>query len=217
MNRLPGQEMRFLEKRSEVQAPPPSFSLSDGEIVGRVLKGEKELFAELLSRHQKGVFNYILRMVGHYDLAVDLTQEAFMKTYLALDKYNHHHRFTTWIFSIASNLTIDYLRKKKIPAVSYESPLNDGRESLKGRLKSPRSSPLEEIRTSELKGKIQESIDRLEQEYREVIVLRHLQGLSYEDISSITGLPLGTVKNRIFRARQMLKEYLNSYLLPEGA
>ncbi|MEW5807556.1 MAG: sigma-70 family RNA polymerase sigma factor [Acidobacteriota bacterium] len=208
--------MTHLEKKESETVLAPSLSLSDEEIVKRVLRGEKELFAELLSRHKKGIFNYILRMAGHYDIAVDLTQDVFMKIYLALDKFNHNHKFSTWMFSIASNLTIDYLRKKKAPPISYESTPSGDRDCLKNRLKSGFSSPLDEMKKSELKEKIQESIIHLEPEYREVIVLRHLRGLSYEEICMVTGLPLGTVKNRIFRARQMLKEDLNSYLMPEG-
>lgn len=197
----------------KVQSPP----LSDEELVRMVLKGEKELFAELLSRHQKGVFNYILRMIGQYDVAADLSQDVFMKIYCALDKYNGRHKFSTWIFSIASHFTIDYLRKKKIAAVSYEASHADQKSSLKDRLRSRTISPLEELRNNELRKKIQDSIETLDPEYREVIVLRHLHGFSYEDMSAITGLPLGTIKNRIFRARQDLKEQLAPYIIREIA
>ncbi len=190
--------------------------LSDELIVQSVVKGDRELFSEIVSRHQRGIFNFILRMVGQYDLAADLTQEVFMKIFCALDTFNGRHKFSTWIFSIASHFTIDYLRKKKVTTFSYEVSSGHRKESLKNRIRSKTISPLEQLKNAELRGKIFDSIETLEPEYREVILLRHLHGFSYEDISSITDLPIGTVKNRIFRARQILKEQLMPYLIPEN-
>ncbi len=191
-------------------------ALSDELIVQRVVKGDRELFSEIVSRHQRGIFNFILRMVGQYDLAADLTQEVFMKIFCALDTFNGRHKFSTWIFSIASHFTIDYLRKRKLATFSYEASSDHHREGLKNRIKSKTISPLEQLKNVELRRKILDSIETLEPEYREVILLRHLHGFSYEDISSITDLPIGTVKNRIFRARQILKEQLIPYLIPES-
>ncbi len=192
-----------------------TVQFTDEQVVFRILAGEKELFSDLLLKFQKGVFNFIYRMVGHYELANDLTQEAFMKAYLSLDKFDNRYKFSTWIFSIASNLTIDYLRKKKIAALSYDRNQDSSQRSLIDRLRSQGHTPIEELEHNELKTKIQESIDKLSPEYREIILLRHMNNFSYEDIASITGLPLGTVKNRIFRARQILKEYLNPYFVSE--
>ena len=191
--------------------------LDDEQIVHRILTGEKELFSNLLLKFQKGVFSFIFRMVGHYELATDLTQETFMKAYLSLDKYNNRYKFSTWIFSVASNLTIDYLRKRRVPTCSYDKKSDASKHGLIERLKSDSHTPSEELENRELKIKIQESIEMLPPEYREIIILRHMNGFPYEDIASITGLPLGTVKNRIFRARQILKEYLNQYLVSERA
>lgn len=193
----------------------PQFS--DEQIIQRVLAGEKELFSHVLSKFQKGIFNFIFRMVGRYELATDLTQEAFMKAYLSLDKFNGCYKFSTWMFSIASNLTIDYLRKKRISTYSYEKNPDGIKRSMIDRLKSDSHTPVEELENIELKRKIHESIEMLSPEYREIIILRYINGFSYEDIASITGLPLGTVKNRIYRARRILKEYLNRYLVSERA
>jgi RNA polymerase sigma-70 factor (ECF subfamily) len=207
--------MKLISTDSNNRISSPASHLTDEQIVFRVLAGEKELFSDLLLKFQKGVFNFIFRMVGHYELANDLTQEAFMKAYLSLDKFNNRYKFSTWIFSIASNLTIDYLRKKRIAVYSYEKNHDGSQRSMVERLRSQNYTPIEELENHELKTKIQESIEKLSPEYREIIVLRHMNGFSYEDIASITGLPLGTVKNRIFRARRILKEYLNPYFVSE--
>ncbi len=209
--------MKDIQRNTKKQHSSQIPDLSDEQIIHRVLAGDKELFVHLLFKFQKAIFNFIFRMVSQYELATDLTQEVFMKAYISLDKFNNRYRFSTWIFSIASNLTIDYLRKKKIAAYSYEKKPNGIEGNLIDRIKSHSQTPIEELEISELRRKIRDSIELLSPEYREIIILRHINGFSYEDIASITGLPLGTVKNRIFRARQILKEYLNKYLAPEIA
>lgn len=188
---------------------------NDEQVIQKILAGEKELFSHLLLKFQKGLFNFILRMVGQYELATDLTQEAFMKAYLSLDQFDNRYKFSTWLFTIASNLTIDHLRKKRITMYSLEKKHEGIQKGMIERLKSQGGTPIEELEHNELKKKVQESIEKLSPEYREIIILRHMNGFSYEDIASITGLPLGTVKNRIFRARQILKEHLNQYLVSE--
>jgi RNA polymerase sigma-70 factor (ECF subfamily) len=181
--------------------------LSDDQLIARTLGGEQELFEHLVHRYHRPVVAFIHRMVGDYETALDLTQEVFLKVYTALDRYDERYRFSTWLFKIASNHAIDYLRTRNGKMVSLDA----GGDEMEGHpldVASPVPSPEHQSIVNQRRAIIESVIAQLPVSFRQVIVLRHIADLSYEEIADITKLPLGTVKNRIFRAREALREQL---------
>ena len=143
-------------------------------------------------------------MVGDYDIALDLTQEIFIKIYASLSRYRPEFKFSTWIYKIAHNAAIDHLRRN----AGRERSINGGTESEPQQLaiESKGLSPEQQSEREERRIEIESVVRLLPTAYRELIVLRHSQDLTYEEIVEVTGLPLGTVKNRLFRAREMMRQ-----------
>jgi RNA polymerase sigma-70 factor (ECF subfamily) len=179
----------------------------DEELIRRVLAGEEDLFAALVLRYQARIHSHVARMVGNREDALDLTQEIFLKVFQALDRFNPEFKFSTWLFRIAGNAAIDQLRKKRPRTVPLEIRNADGIVS-SPEYKSAEPDPLGRLRNVERGDAIQQAISELPAEFRELIALRHFGGLSYEEIAQVKGMPLGTVKNKLFRARAVLKERL---------
>ena len=181
--------------------------VSDTDLVARAAAGEGDCFDVLVGRYHRPIANFIFRMVSNYETSLDLTQEVFIKVYGSLGRYNPEFKFSTWIYKIASNTAIDYLRKQSVTT----SPLylvsgNDEEFELPIPAKGP--SPERALERTERSAQIEEAISKLPHRYRELIVLRHVSELSYDEIAEVTGLPLGTVKNRIFRAREAMRKHL---------
>ncbi len=185
-------------------------SLADGEIVQRILAGDEPLFEVLVRRYQARVLSHVARMVGNRDDALDLSQEILVKVFQALDRYNPEYKFSTWLFRIAGNAAIDHLRKRRPRTVPLEpaDPRGDSRVS-SPEYKSSELDPYALLRNTERGRAIAEAIQALPAEFRELIALRHFTGLSYEEIAEVKAMPLGTVKNKLFRARAVLKERLS--------
>jgi RNA polymerase sigma-70 factor (ECF subfamily) len=176
-----------------------------------VLAGEEALFEVLVRRYQARILSHVARMVGNRDDALDLSQEIFVKVFQALSRYNPQFKFSTWLFRIAGNAAIDHLRKRRPRTVSIEQPESTaglGRVS-SFEYRSGDPDPYAKLRNTERGRAITDAIARLPPEFRELITLRHFTGLSYEEIAEIKGIPLGTVKNKLFRARAVLKEWLS--------
>jgi RNA polymerase sigma-70 factor (ECF subfamily) len=180
---------------------------TDEEIVARVLSGQEHLFETLVRRYQTRILSHVARMVGSRDDALDLSQEIFLKVFGALDRFNPEFRFSTWLFRIAGNAAIDHLRKRKPRTVPLETTDSDGHVS-SPEYKSSDLDPFGRLRNTERGDAIARAIADLPAEFRELIALRHFTGLSYEEIAEIKNMPLGTVKNKLFRARAVLKERL---------
>jgi RNA polymerase sigma-70 factor (ECF subfamily) len=189
--------------------PPPIEQVEDGEVVRRVLAGEEELFELLVRRYQVRVVSHVTRMVGSRDDAMDLAQEIFLKVFQALDRFNPAYKFSTWLFRIAGNAAIDHLRKRRPRTVPLESPDPEGPGPFPPEQRSTGLDPYGELRNVERGRAISEAIQELPPDFRELIALRHFAGLSYEEIAEVKKLPLGTVKNKLFRARVVLKERLS--------
>jgi len=181
--------------------------LPDEELVRRILAGEEDLFEVLVRRYQGRILSHVARMVGSRDDALDLTQEIFLKVFQALDRYNPEFKFSTWLFRISGNAAIDQLRKKKPRTVPLETTDQDGRVS-SPEYKSSDLDPFGQLRNTQRGDAIAAAIAELPEEFRELIALRHFTGLSYEEIADVKNMPLGTVKNKLFRARAVLKERL---------
>jgi RNA polymerase sigma-70 factor, ECF subfamily len=181
---------------------------SDQQLVKRALKGDERAFEEIVRRYQKPIVNFIARMVGNYDLALDLSQDVFVKAFVALRTYNENYKFGSWIFKIASNTVIDHLRKGGPAISSLDKPVSTEDDEIQVDLASAALIPEEELEQTETRRILVRLIERLPQAYRQMIVLRHVNELSYDEIAEITDLPLGTVKNRTFRAREMMRRMI---------
>ena len=182
---------------------------TDESLVRAVLSGDRDRFELLVERYQTRLVNYLYRMVRNLEEAHDLTQEVFIRVYQALDRYDSQYRFSTWLFRVAQNAAIDVIRKRRIQLVPLTRRADEGSEATVD-LKLPDGQPtaLESLQGRELDASIRAAIDTLPWEYRELILLRHYGELAYEEIAEVKAMPLGTVKNKLFRARQMLKQHL---------
>ncbi len=187
--------------------------LDDRTLVARILGGDRDRFAELVSRYEKRVINYVYRITHRYEDAHDLTQEIFVKVFLALDRYDPKYQFSTWVFRIAQNSAIDALRKKSIAEVPLVRP-GDEEQGKEREFADDGVSPYRALKNKQLAAAIDRAVRRLPADYRELIQLRHFAELSYEEIASMKKLPLGTVKNKLFRARNLLKESLGEFVEP---
>ncbi len=185
---------------------------TDADLVAAILKGEQELFSDLVTRYQGRLVNYLYRLLRNTQEAEDLAQEVFFKIYRALDRYNPKYKFSTWLFRVAQNAAIDQIRKRRLLLVSMDRQGSGGEDLGTWEFASSDPSPYGDLHNRERGEAIQVAIDGLPWDYRELIVLRHYGELSYDEIAKLKDMPLGTVKNKLFRGRQMMKERLREFL-----
>lgn len=178
-------------------------TLTDGDLIVAAVGGRSESFEELVRRYQRPITGYVFRIVGEYEASLDVTQEVFIKVYNSLEKYSSEYKFSTWLYRIAHNAAVDHLRRNNVSKQSLETENADGTFELQ--LESAVPSPEQDHERSQWRSEIELVVELLPPAYRELIVLRHGQDLSYDEIAEVTGLPLGTVKNRLFRAREMMR------------
>jgi RNA polymerase sigma-70 factor (ECF subfamily) len=188
------------------------ISMEDAEVVSSCLNGDTEAFGVLVRKYEKDIFNLAYRMTGNYDEACEVTQEAFITAFKNLKSFRRESSFHTWLYSVALNLTRTRLKKMKLLRLREVFSIGKSSDEAEtGGYIEPRSgdpSPLELAERSQIKEKIQRCISRLHALFREVIVMHDIQGLPYEDISAVIGIPGGTVKSRLFRARQGIRDCL---------
>ena len=178
--------------------------LTDGELIVKALRGREDGFEELVKRYQRPITAYVYRMLNDYESSLDVTQEVFIKVYNSLEKYSSEYKFSTWLYRIAHNAAIDHIRRNSANLQSLETENADGAYQMQ--LESPLLTPEQERERSEWRSEIDAVVKCLPAVYRELILLRHARDLSYDEIAEVTNLPLGTVKNRLFRAREMMRE-----------
>lgn len=182
---------------------------TDQEVVAFAKQGSELAFRELIRRYERPVFSLIFRMVRNRELAEDLSQETFIKVLNAVHSYRPEFKFSSWVFKIANNAAIDHLRKRELDTLSLEgSPHAETPEMIEAtalQLGDRGETQLEEVENRELGRSIEAAINALRPEYRSCILLRHVEGRTYEEIAEILGLPLGTVKTYIHRARNELR------------
>ncbi len=176
-----------------------NLNASDIEIISQCLKGNGNLFEVLIERYKKLVYNTAYRMMGSREEAEDISQEAFIRVYNSLSRYNPEYKFATWVLRITTNLCLDNLRKRKGETVPIEEQYNLGDEG---------PTPEEEYIKREKQIQVQNAINKLPDKYKEFLIMFHHRNLSYQEIMNITGESITIVKNRLYRARQMLKESL---------
>jgi len=183
----------------------PPAPLEDSQIVRQVLRGKQEAFGVLVERYQKPIFNFIYRFYGNYELAQELTQETFLRCYQFLKSYDPERKFSTWLYTVAKNLCIDELKKQR---AAHEVPLDDvlpavDAKDFEGAI--DHNARTQCIRREE-DFKLLEALQELPAAARSVLLLHYFQGLSYQEIGETLGLPVSTVKIRIFRAKKILLE-----------
>ncbi len=206
---MAGARKQAVRAAAPVKAPAVT-SLPDEQVVARILAGHGEDFEQLVRRHQGAIYNFLLRMVRDPEEALDLTQEVFLKVFCSLERFDPKYRFTTWMYRIASNAAIDQIRKRRGAALlSLDAPAGDDPGSVR-EVAGTAPTPDQFLQARETKGHIEDARQTLPPEYREVLLLRHQGERRYDEIARITRLPIGTVKNRIFRAREMLKRSIPS-------
>lgn len=184
----------------------------DAGFVARCQRGDTEAFAVLVRRRQKQMINIAYRMIGDYDEACDVVQDAFLAAFRGIVKFRGEASFSTWLCGIVLNNAKTHLAQRAIrlrrEGASLDDPVKSEDRGFMSGLCSPEDSVVERIEKRERDAMVQECIGRLEDEQREVLVLRDIQELSYEDIGIVLKLPEGTVKSRLFRARNALKNCL---------
>jgi RNA polymerase sigma-70 factor (ECF subfamily) len=190
----------------------PATRIPDEELVARVLAGDQKSFGQLVERYQDRLVSFLFRMLRDVDTAHDLAQEVFLRVYQALDRFDPQFKFSTWTFRVAHNLGVDELRRRKVRWVPLQRQDAEDETPWERELPSSSPSPYQDLRNEQRGAAIDEAIDSLPGDYRELIVMRHYAELSYEEIAQIKRMPLGTVKNKLFRGRQMLKDKLAAYL-----
>jgi RNA polymerase sigma-70 factor (ECF subfamily) len=187
-------------------------NLPDADVAALAKEGREPAFRELVRRYERPVFSLIFRMVRDRELAEDLAQDTFIKVLNNIDRYRPEFKLSSWLFKIANNVTIDHLRKRQLATVSLDgSPHAQTAAEAQATsldVESRGESALEAIESRELGSAIERAIGRLRPEYRSCILLRHVEGRSYEEIAATLDLPLGTVKTYIHRARHELREAL---------
>jgi RNA polymerase sigma-70 factor (ECF subfamily) len=196
-------------------APASSLDLTnlpDADVVALAQKGRERAFRELIRRYERPVFSLIFRMVRDRETAEDLAQDTFIKVLNHLDRYRPEFRLSSWLFKIANNVAIDHLRKRQIETVSIDGSPHAATaaevEATSFDVVARQETALEEMEARELGNAIERAIASLRPEYRSCILLRHVEGRSYEEIAATLDLPLGTVKTYIHRARHQLREAL---------
>ncbi len=184
-----------------------SLSKSDDvRLVARALKGDRKAFEMIVRKYEQPLTSYLGRMTGEREAALDFAQEIFLKVYCSLGSYRPAYKFSTWLFKIASNHLIDHWRKKKIPTVSLDQPVDGDDDALLPQVADPGPSVVRKLELAEIRQKIERALATIPEALRELFVLRHVNEFSYEEIADIKGLPVGTVKNRVFQAKELLRE-----------
>lgn len=190
----------------------------DQALIVAVKEGDPDAFPKLVLKYQRQVYNHCLRMVNDEEESYDLTQEVFLKVFRKIKNYEHTYSFYTWLYRITVNCCIDYLRRKKrqVQSVSLSAnPDNDGSQS--GRDQDiPDSTYIPDVAfaNKELDEVLRQANNQLSERLRSIILLKEIEGFSYEEIAEILGCSKGTVKSRLFRARERLKEILADYIKP---
>lgn len=185
---------------------------ADEELLRRCLRGEVDAFGHLVKRHEKKMVNIAFRMIGDFEEACEVVQDAFVSAYRNLGKFKGASSFSTWLCSIVLNLSRNRLRQMKTrvrrEAASIGNPAlaNGGSAAVEPVFAG--ASPLDELERKEIEVKVQGCIEALEAEFREAIVLRDIQGFGYAEIRDILGIAEGTVKSRLYRARASVRECL---------
>jgi len=182
----------------------------DIKFVEAAMRGDQQAFAELMDRYRDTIFYMLLRMVKNKSDADDLTIEAFGKAFKNIHQYTPNFAFSTWLFKIASNNCIDFLRKKKTNTISIESQSDDSSKDTQMSIAANVLDPEEDLIKQQEAKLMRNIVEKLKPRYRELVRLRYFNEYSYEEISAEMNIPIGTVKAQLFRARELLNNILKT-------
>lgn len=180
----------------------------EAEVLRGCLAGDERAYRRLVERYRRPVYSLALRMLRQAEDAEDVTQETFVRVFRALERYDPNRPFSTWLFTIAARLCVDQIRRRRMKTMPLVRTEAGSEEERTIDLEDPGPRPDDDTERREGEARVQSLIDQLPPHYKIVVVLRHQQDLSYEEIAGALGLPLGTVKARIHRARALLKRHI---------
>jgi RNA polymerase sigma factor (sigma-70 family) len=180
----------------------------DAALIKRALKGDQKAFRRLRMKYYDAIYNAIYRMIHDKEEVSDLTQEAFIKAFTSLTSFNDEYAFSTWLFKIATNNSIDYIRRKKLQTFSIDKPIESKDSDYTFEIPDSTYEADTELIANQRKKFLDDAIASLPPRYRQVIILRHVEEKEYQEIAKLLKLPLGTVKAHIFRARELLYKKL---------
>ena len=192
----------------------PEEKLSDHSLIEAARDGDEAAFAEIVGRYRNQITNYLYRFLNDYEEAVDLAQETFVRVYFALDRYHTQFAFSTYIYRIATNLAISEIRRRKRRRLLSLTGLFQGEDGAEVEFQPPDKRILQdaELVEDERNRVIGRAIAALPEKYRVPVILRDIEGKTYDEVAEIMELGLGTTKSRISRGRTLLKEKLQHYL-----
>jgi RNA polymerase sigma-70 factor (ECF subfamily) len=207
------------KKGKRVAAPPPvplvpmtearkESRAEDLRLIHTAIAGDQGAFKRLMKKYHASLYNLIYRLIRNKDEVEDLTQEAFVKAFQSLKYFNEQYAFSTWLYKIASNNTIDYIRKKKLETFSIDKPIASEDGDYRFELPDLNNQPDGEMMMHQRAAMLNDAIAKLPEKYRKVIMMRHAEERDYAEIAKMLKLPIGTVKAHIFRAREMLYKSL---------
>lgn len=183
--------------------------MNETELIQKAAQGDQDAFARLLELHQNKVYGLTLRLVGSPEDAMELTQETFFNAWRGLPNFHADSKFSTWLYRLATNAAIDFLRREKRRKNLSTIPLSTDDDSDRVLdIPDQRFTPQSQLERQELQEAVHRGLGQLSDEHRQVLVLRELNGLSYTEIAQVLGIEEGTVKSRIFRARLALRNIL---------
>ena len=214
-SRRPGRKGKKSPAQAGDVSPAPGKSESrreDLHLINSAIRGNQFAFKELMKKYRPAIFNLIHRIIRDREQVEDLTQETFVKAFGSLKRFNREYAFSTWLYKIATNGSIDYIRKRKLQTLSINKPIS--REDSDYTMELPDSTyePDKYIIESQKSRIIAEAIENLPPKYKRVIVLRHTEERDYAEIAKMLKIPIGTVKAHIFRARELLNKYLKDHM-----
>jgi len=203
------------KKQMELNPQLSDKAQYDFLLVEAALSGEEKAFAKLMSRYKDAIYFMLLKMVNNKNDAEDLTLEAFGKAFKNLHQYSPNYAFSTWLFKIATNNCIDFLRKRRGVYISIENNQENGDNDSPIKLRSTEPNPEEKLIRIQKAFLMRKIVHRLKPRYRILVELRYFREFSYEEIAKELNLPLGTVKAQLFRAREMLFKLIESTEIDE--
>ncbi|MER3401723.1 MAG: RNA polymerase subunit sigma-24 [Armatimonadota bacterium] len=193
------------------------YGLTDSELIERACEGEERAFEALFQRYHASVYHLLLGMLNNHDDAQELAQEVFLRVYQELPRLQVRHSLGAWLRRTATNLAIDKLRRnKRVRFESLEAPMRTDDEEVEWQIEDPNSDVMAAVESRELSEAVQNALSQLGEMHRAVVILHYIEGVPLEEIAETLGIPVGTVKSRLARARLALRELLKDFLDVEG-